>query len=159
MTERLKHMQTELYSKVINFFEVDDWSFQKFEDSRAIGAGFEGKSGRWKCYVKCRELQSQLIFYSLYPNNIPKQSMLEVAEFITRANYGMTLGAFELDMSCGNLRYRTGIDVEGNELSFSLIENLIYYNLEVMDQYFSFVEKVIDKTVSPEEAAASAEES
>lgn len=152
-------MEHGLYSKLINFFEVDGWSFQKFEDSKSVGTGFEGRSGRWKCYAKCREPQSQVVFYSLYPTNMPKECMLEIAEFITRVNYGMTLGAFELDMSCGDLRYRTGIDVEGNELSFSLLKNLIYHNLEVMDQYFLFVEKVMNKSASPEEAVSLAEES
>jgi len=152
-------MQSEIYSQLINFFEVDDWKVQKFEADQAVGAGFAGENGKWKCYAKCREAQSQVIFYSLYPITIEKENISDVIEFITRANYGMILGAFELDVDYGDLRYRAGIDVEGDELSFALLKNLIYYNLETMDKYFPFVEKVVGKSVSPEEAAFLAEDS
>jgi hypothetical protein len=45
-----------------------------------------------------------------------------IAKFITRANYGMSLGNFELDFNDGEIRYKTSIDVTDDRLNFALIQ-------------------------------------
>jgi len=43
-------------------------------------------------------------------------------KFLTRANYGMMIGNFEMDFTDGEIRYKTSIDVEGDKLSSALIK-------------------------------------
>ncbi len=50
---------------------------------------------------------------------------MAVAEFITRANFGIVIGNFEIDFSDGEIRYKTSIDVEGDRPSFALIKRLV----------------------------------
>ncbi|WP_049790798.1 hypothetical protein [Trichormus azollae] len=52
-----------------------------------------------------------------------------IAECITRANYGMIIGNFELDFNDGEIRYKTSIDAEGERLSFALIKQVVYANV------------------------------
>jgi hypothetical protein len=57
-----------------------------------------------------------------------------IAEFLTRANYGMTISNFDLDFADREIRYKTSIDVQGDFLSFELIKQLVYANVTMMDE-------------------------
>jgi hypothetical protein len=69
------------------------------------------------------------------PTNILTQQHPNVAEYLTRANYGLILGNFGLDYTDCEIRYKTSIDVEGDHLAPALIRNLVYTNVTMMDQY------------------------
>ncbi|MTJ53371.1 hypothetical protein FJR38_12300, partial [Anabaena sp. UHCC 0253] len=139
-----------LFDSIINFFDQDDWSYVKIEDNTALRLAFEGDNGRWNCYAKAREEQKQFIFYSICPVQIPEDKRLTISEFITRANYGMINGNFELDFNDGEIRYKTSIDVDGDKLSFALIKNLVYANVIMMDEYLPGIINVIESDISPE---------
>ena len=77
--------------------------------------------------------------------NAPGERMAAVAEFITRANYGLIIGNFELDFSDGEIRYKTSLDVEGDRLSQALIKQLVYTNVLTMDQYLPGILAVLEQ--------------
>jgi len=43
-----------------------------------------------------------------------------VNEFLTRANYGLNIGNFEMDFQDGEIRFKTAIDVEEVILRLSI---------------------------------------
>ncbi|MCP2729201.1 YbjN domain-containing protein [Symplocastrum sp. BBK-W-15] len=92
------------------------------------------------------------------PISAPESKRLAIAEFITRANYGMMIGNFELDFSDGEIRYKTGIDVEGDKLTSALINHLVYANLTMMDEYLPGIRAVIENNVFPQDAIAQIEQ-
>ena len=63
--------------------------------------------------VNCIIRQLKGIEKQVYPEAI--------AEFLTRTNYSMIIGNFELDFADGEIRYKTSIDVQGDFLRFELI--------------------------------------
>ena len=97
---------------VERFLESDDWPVSRVEGRTVIKTGFEGKNGQFTCYAQERNEQEQFVFYSIFPVRTPENKTHEVAEFVTRANYGMIIGNFELDYSDGEIRYKTSVDVE-----------------------------------------------
>lgn len=64
----------------------------------------------------------------------------------------MVLGNFELDFSDGEIRYKTSIDVEGDRLTPALVQNLVYTNVMMMDQYLPGITAVLEQGLSPAEA-------
>lgn len=80
-----------------------------------------------------------------------------MAEFLTRANYGLMIGNFEMDFNDGEIRYKTSIDVEGDNLSSALLKQLVYANVMTMDQYLPGIIAVIDGNISPVDANAKIE--
>lgn len=148
-----------IFQAIINFFTQDDWVFTKIKGELSLNLAFQGDNGTWKCYAKAREKQQQFVFYSICPINTPESKRLAIAEFITRANYGMMIGNFELDFSDGEIRYKTGIDVEGDRLTSALIKQLVYANLTMMDEYLPGIRVVIEGDMSPEDAIAKIEQS
>jgi hypothetical protein len=124
-----------IYDAMTSFFTTDEWNFDRIPDRPVLRMGFNGDDGQWMCFAQAREEQQQFIYYSVAPVKAPEERRAEMAEFITRANYGMILGNFELDFSDGEIRYKTSIDVEGSELTPALIKQLVYANVLTMDRY------------------------
>ncbi|MBD1848181.1 YbjN domain-containing protein [Cyanobacteria bacterium FACHB-63] len=147
-----------IYQVMIDFFTEDDWAFTKLQGESILQLAFQGKHDRWTCYAKAREDQQQFVFYSICPAKAPKTKRRAIAEFLTRVNYGLIVGNFELDLSDGEIRYKTSIDVEGDHLSNALIKRLVYTNVMMVDEYLPGIKAVLQAGVSPEEAIQAIEQ-
>jgi len=143
---------------VIQFFEEDDWKYHQLEGTTILRLGFTGDNGSWRCYAEAREEREQFVFYSVLDARVPEEKRPVMAEFLTRANYGMVVGNFEMDYSDGEVRYKTSIDVEGDRLSTALVKTLVYMNVLLVDRYFPGIMKVIYANASPEEQIQEIEE-
>lgn len=140
---------TPLIEQLISFFCKEDWSFSKEQGQSALRLAFAGDHGQWNCLAKTLEDQRQFIFYSISPLSASQSRLPEVAEFITRINYGLIIGNFELDFKDGEIRYKTSIDVEGIALTNTLIEQLVYTNVLTMDKYLPGIKGVIKDKMNP----------
>jgi hypothetical protein len=143
-----------ILTTLIEVFNVDDWPFTQVEDDTALSLAFKGENGQWMCYARAKEAKEQFVFYSISPVNAPDEKRLAIAEFLTRANYGLSIGNFELDFTDGEIRYKTSIDVEGAELTPALVRSLVYTNVMTMDTYLSGIMAVIYGNYSPADAIA-----
>ena len=146
-----------IYTALANFFESDHWPSNPVAGRSVISLPFQGKHGQWLCFAQAREAQQQFIFYSLCPAVVAERRRPSIAEFITRANYGLIIGNFELDYADGEIRYKTSIDVEGGELTAPLIKQVVYANVLMMDQYLPGILAVLYNDSSPLEALAQVE--
>lgn len=141
-----------ILSVLEDFFQNDDWNYVRLEDTTILNMAFQGQNGRYECFAQAREQQHQCVFYSVSPLKVPPEKRHVVMEFITRANYGMVLGNFELDLSDGEVRYRTSLDVEDVDFTPTMVRNLVYPNLLIMDRYFPGVMRVVYGGLTAEEA-------
>jgi hypothetical protein len=142
----------EIFDIVRRFFTDDEWYFLQMDNQPILQMSFQGKNGKWTCYAQVKEDQQIFFFYSVSPVNVPEEKRMAAAEFITRANYGLKIGNFELDFTDGELRYKTSIDVENDRLTTALVSNLVYANLWTMDRYLPGILSVVYGDVSPVEA-------
>ncbi|MEM9213241.1 MAG: YbjN domain-containing protein [Cyanobacteria bacterium P01_F01_bin.150] len=140
---------TQINQRLTKFFQDDDWSFTHLAGENALHLAFIGENGRWHCIAQAREDKQTIAFYSICPIATPENRRGAIAEFITRANYGMVIGNFEMDFSDGEIRYKTSIDVEGSVLNSALIRQLVYTNVLTMDQYLPGILAVIEEGVEP----------
>lgn len=145
-----------IFQAIVNFFKEDNWHYAQIKGQSALRLAFEGKNGKYDCYAQAREQQKQFVFYSVCPIKSPELKSGAVGEFISRANYGMIIGNFELNFDTGEIRYKTSIDIE-EDLSPVLIKRLVYTNVTMIDEYLPGIRSVIDNDVSPEEAIAQIE--
>ena len=119
---------------------------------------FRGDNAQFACFAQAREEQQQFVFYSICPVAVPEHKRPEIAEFITRANFDMVIGNFELDYEDGEVRFKTSIDVEGAELLTTLIKPILYANVLMMDQYLPGMMGVIYADKTPADAVAQVED-
>ncbi|HEX7393972.1 MAG TPA: YbjN domain-containing protein [Anaerolineaceae bacterium] len=141
-----------IFQKVVEFFKDDGWPFEQLEDEEILRLEYEGENSKWRCFAHVIEESQRFVFLSSLANFVPKLMRLEASEYLTRANFGMEVGNFEMDFSDGTVRYRTSVDVEGGELTSVMIKNMVYLNIAVMDQYLPGLKKVVKDGFEPEKA-------
>ena len=124
-----------IFEIVEQFFTDDEWYYARLDGQTLLQANFSGKNGHLNCFAQTNEEQFIFFFYSICPVNVPAERRLPVAEFLTRANYGLKVGNFEMDIDDGEVRFKTSIDVEKTELNRELVSNLVYANVWTMDRY------------------------
>ncbi len=146
-----------LMDVVIRFFREDQWNFQQIENKPVIRAGFRGERGTWVCFARVDEEHQRFLFHSIMGLNISPQHRSAVAEYLTRVNYGLPLGNFEMDLDSGDVRFKTSIEVPEGELTVAMVRTLAYANVRTMDHYFPGVLAVVHGGLSPEAALARAE--
>lgn len=146
------------FDTVGKFLEEDGWHPQKLEDHYVYRAYFAGLNGEVACFAQVRVDLEQFLFYVVMPVRVPEQMRPAVAEFLTRANYGLRIGNFEMDFSDGEVRYKSSLDFEGDELTPALIRNAIYPAVQTLDRYLPGIMAVIFGGKSPEAAIAEIEE-
>jgi len=151
--------QKSLWESVIEFFQDNQWTFSQLEAQLALQLPFEGESGTWDCQAQVWEIEKQFNFYSVMPFKVPEHKRRDIAEFLTRSNYGLLLGNFEMDFADGEIRYKTSIDVQGSQLDTSLIRQVVHTNVLTMDQYLPGILQVLNEHVSPMQAIAQLEKS
>ncbi|RQH53442.1 YbjN domain-containing protein [Okeania hirsuta] len=143
-----------ILATIIAYFTKDDWTFTKLQGQSVLQMAYQGKNGLWNCYAQARETEEQFVFYSIYPELVSEEKRLAIAELLTRLNYGLIIGNFEMDFNDGEIRYKTSIAVEGNILTHQVIKRLVYANVTIMDYYLPGIRAVMDENILPEEAIA-----
>lgn len=139
------------------FLEDDGWHPQRLENRRIYRVGFSGENGQVACYAQIRVDLEQFLFYIIAPVKASEDERMNVAEFITRANYGLRIGNFELDFNDGEVRYKSSLDFEGAALTPELIRNAIYPAVKTTDRYLPGLMGVLYGSKSAAEAIAEIE--
>ncbi len=125
----------QIYDTIVDFFQADGWQVETDLDKMRLSMQFQGESGQWQCYASLETSPHQFVFYSICPISVPPDLYLTTAEFLTRANYGLVVGNFEMDFADGEIRYKTSIKFEDSQLDSALIKHLAYTNVVMMDLY------------------------
>jgi hypothetical protein len=160
MAERIEMNNAQrAFETLGQFLEEDEWYPQRLDEKHVYRMGFNGKNARVACFAQIRMELEQFLFYVIAPMKVPEPDRLAVAEYLTRANYGLRIGNFELDLRDGEVRYKSSLDFEGSELTAAWIERAIYPAVQTMDRYLPGLMSVLYGPQSPEEAIAEIEDS
>lgn len=137
-------IQSPLLESARNYLEKNEWNFEVLSDHSTIALGFEGVNGEWHCMIQTRELEEQMIFYSSLSENISSNQIETMMRFITMANYRLVVGNFELDVTDGELNYKTALDLESVTLNNDMIRNIIHTNLATFDRHLPGVQIILN---------------
>lgn len=134
------------------FLEADGWHPRRIEGKFSFTMGYTGQNGDLRCFITIVPDVEELLFYAVAPIRVPEAVRPSVAEFITRANYGMRIGNFELDFADGEVRYKSSLNFLGEELTPGYVRNAIYPAVRTMDRYLLGLLRVSFGGVTPFEA-------
>jgi hypothetical protein len=90
--------------------------------------------------AKVRVDIERFIFLINFRDQAAPKTRAQVAEFITRANYDMVIGNFELDYETGSVRFKSSVDFTEAMLSEELVRNAIQSAMDVVEHYDALVE-------------------
>lgn len=133
------------------FFNKQGWSHNQASDKPVIYTGFTGANGRWNCLATAGPQDEHLLFLSLLPCKAVPTRRAACAELLSRINFGLTLGCFEMDFDDGEIRFRTSVPLTGDVPS-ELVEHLVFSNLCTVDRFFGGIMKVLYADTSPKSA-------
>ena len=135
-----------------DFLEEDGWHPRRIEGKLSFTMGYTGENGDLRCFITIVPDVEELLFYAVAPVRVPEAVRPSVAEFITRANYGMRIGNFEMDFADGEVRYKSSLNFMEEELTAGYIRNAIYPAVRTMDRYLLGILRVSFGGVTPFEA-------
>ncbi|MEX2535046.1 MAG: YbjN domain-containing protein [Trueperaceae bacterium] len=109
--------------------------YHRFQDKPLLEIFLGGRSGTFACYVSTYEDTQQVVAVACAPIRIPADRRAEVCEYACRVNFNWRIGCLEMDMSDGEVHFRAGIDVEGGELTETMMKNLMASAFCGMDRH------------------------
>lgn len=140
------------FDTLSRFLDEDGWHPRRLEDRHTYTMNYSGQNGDLRCYAVIRVEMEEFLFYAVAPVKIPEEVRPAVSEYLTRANYGLRIGNFELDFGDGEVRYKSSLSFEGQELSVDLISNAMYPAVQTMDRYLPGLLRVSYGGATPLEA-------
>ncbi|QZY54480.1 YbjN domain-containing protein [Crassaminicella profunda] len=142
-------MSQSIMDAIKSITQKNNWLSHQSSD--LIKIDVDGQNGNWTTLGKCLEEEERFLFYSICPSKVKKEKTLLMAELLTRINYGLKIGNFEMDFDTGEIHFKTSIDFAGDFDKEEMIEQAMSTNLLTMDEYFSVIMKVIHSDVSHED--------
>lgn len=147
-----KDYSPEIVKAIQSFFEEDDWLYEPCDENGVIRTAVSLKCKMKKVNVLINVNDNSFSILSILPLNADENVRRDMAEFLTRANYSLTLGNFEMDFNDGEIRYKTS-HYCGNTLpTTEQIERNFYVNVLMVDRYGDGIAKVLFGVGTPKEA-------
>lgn len=146
-----------LFETVLAHLEADNVESRRIGDHTAVEMGVAGDNGSYRMVIVVDAERSVVRFLTFVEGKVPEHRRRDVMEFLTRANYGLLLGNFEIDLSDGEVRFKVAREAESSELTHEQFQNDLYLSVALMDRYFPGLQRVIQGSADAAAAIADIE--
>ncbi|MCR1840382.1 YbjN domain-containing protein [Murimonas intestini] len=142
----------QIAASIVSYFEDNNFHYSFDKERGVITNTFnmEGKLKNIRYAIGVRE--SDYIVYATVDINADEECRAAVSEFLTRANYGMLFGSFEMDYRDGEIRFRVAVDCDECMPSSAVIRNSIIFPHQAFSKYGNGLLTVMFGVMTPEEA-------
>ncbi len=136
-----------------NFLKENEMKFIKVDEKDGVFlCDCTAENGSFRCIISCEDENEYLCIYVQSGIKIPENNRSAVSEFIMRANYGMRIGCFEMDLSDGEFRFRVSLISYETELAETILRRSFFIAIATMDRYCAGLLRVVYGGVAPEDA-------
>lgn len=139
-----------LYTALVDFLLREKWPFAPLPGEPVIRTDYRGHNGQWICYARVMEAERRVVFYSVHPEPVAPAARAAAAEYLTRVNYGLSAGNFEMDFDDGEVRFRTALDLGEVEPPAELFRPLLLSNIRAMDEHLPALSRLTHPAPPPE---------
>lgn len=77
----------------------------------------------------------RFLYYLNFRDRAPVKQRRQVMEFITRVNYDLVVGNFELNLDNGHVRFKASVDFTNEVLTEALIQDAIQSAMNAVEAY------------------------
>jgi hypothetical protein len=145
------------YEKLIQHLDEREVRYLTNGESRSICADFRCEVGTYRI-IAAVDAESDLFqVFGYSPVRVPEGARSAVAETIARANYGLKVGKFEMDVDSGELRFQAAQILTEDCLEETVIDRLMGTTMSMLDMYLPAVLSVIYGNELPKDAIRCAE--
>ena len=129
--------QEQIVDALRDWLDSDDWHYEYDAEHHVIRAGItlDCKLRNARIFIPIRGDGSYIVnIYS--PVSGDPASLDELIKYVAMANYGLANGNFDIDVSDGEVRYKTYVNCKDmKELPAQIIKDSIYAGWCMMDRY------------------------
>lgn len=144
---------TKIADAIQEFLHDDDWhyTFREEKGTFHFSLSTHSRLNTVDYFIAVREDHYRVLCVSpLSVNTDDAQELARMAEFITRANYGMTRGCFEMDYRDGEIRFRMTVDCDGDAVpTQEIVKNSVYVPASMFNRYGSGMAHTMFSDLNP----------
>jgi len=146
------------FQALVDHCEANELSFAIFREEKRVRLNICRKHALYTCHLRISTDDEIFQIHLNYPVLAKDEKMRpSVTEFFTRVNYGLVLGAFEVDLRDGEARYHISHLIGDGRLEDEVIRRIIGSALSTADRYFPAYMRVLFGGDTPEDAVFLAE--
>lgn len=146
------------FQALIDYIESKNFTYTPHPDEQRVTLTLSGKHVNLYFNARITHEDAYLQVAAAYPFKVRNEKLRpSTAELITRANYCMPLGKFEMDMSDGEVRFHVSHVIGGLGLTAEMIEKQFITAYFTADRYFPAFMQHIHAGYTPEDAVFHAE--
>ena len=149
----MRHSSVSAFDAVLEYLESEELVFAVVEPGRAVAIELDDEEATWSCTAIWDDEDETLFFYGAC-GVVPPARLAAAAEYITRANSGLSVGNLEMDYDDGEVCVKTSADLTDLEVVTALIDHLLGANVVAVAAFAPGLLEVIEGR-DPAEAYAS----
>ena len=131
------------------------WQYHRSTGHPVLFCGFNGGEALWDFNMVARSKGDGdflLGVNSFIPNKARPDRRAAVAELLTRINWELNLGCFEMNYADGEIRFRTNVMIPAADITDGIVEHLMRSNISIVDERIHQIMAVLYSDVTPEAA-------
>jgi hypothetical protein len=141
------------FNVLVQHFESSGLKFLADPDSKSVQLFIAGDAAVYNCRIQLThdvEVIEARIHYPVVARDLKIRPL--VAEALVRANHGMSIGRFDIDMDSGDISFQLGQVIRGQGLDDEVIGGVLSAGLATADRYFPALMRVMFAGHTPEDA-------
>jgi hypothetical protein len=142
---------SDLFDQLNELLEDSDYDFQVADSDEVLRLAFETAEGQWMTYVRVMA-SGPCVLYGKPEFDVPAEHRQTVSDFITRVNFGILVGNFELDFVDGECRFKTAFDSDHGRVPAAIFVNAVEGNLANMQKYLPSIAGIATGAMTLDEA-------
>jgi len=116
--------------------------YEVIDDGQGVDFDVQSPAGNWRCLFALHQ-RTGMGIYSTIPTPTPRRKFGQMAVYLMYLNNRQLFGNFELDIKTGDVRFKTYLDCDANELTERLIDRTMLRNVTTMQLYMPHILHII----------------
>ena len=130
-----------MFERFKQYLKMVEFNYSIVENETIIMFPYTSK-GNYQCIIDVDEESKVVIIYTILGSLVELEKRNRIAQLLTRINFGIRIGNFEMDYDDGQIRYKTSVIYDGVKgFDNSFLEHLLMYNLVKIDEYYQAIEE------------------
>jgi hypothetical protein len=141
------------FDVLLRHFESNEFRFQADPETKSLQLFITGDCAIYNCRLQLTHNDDLIQVRVHYPVSARDTKIRPlVAEAIARANHGLSIGRFDIDLDSGEMHFQIGQVIRGRELDDDTIGGVFSAALSTADRYFPAVMRVMFAGHTPADA-------
>ena len=118
---------------------LDERGFGCITDEKGVIRGtVSGEAAQWPWAIfLCGQDNAIVSFRAFCPIKVKTRRRTAAAEYLTRANWGLNFGNFEMDWSDGEVNFRASVPTSNAGISVKALSDPVYCPCGMMERYLA----------------------